>query len=256
MSLLIAGMLGADFRNGANAQAYQRTLWQLREQQDRNKKAQHSETQQDRTDGPIDFAVTTITTEQLSTFQGEIDILQEVSVQAIMDYDVALDEIEARLEQALNQAHRLEDGRRVFESEDGLRVLDEHGNEVDESVISPLEIDDRKMRWETFNSMMIERDELVEGRKSVVDFQSELDAAEQRLGSGDMTQDAFEKLRGQLLADAPDAVRELAQQRGLAFDSKKDAETSAPSHALDIDLDSELAAMPRPSFGTTPGLGG
>ena len=46
------------------------------------------------------------------------------------------------------EAHRLADGRRVFETEDGERVYDEHGNKATDE-IHPEEIPDHLEKWES-----------------------------------------------------------------------------------------------------------
>lgn len=58
-----------------------------------------------------------------------------------MENQVFLDAVRERLDVVLSRAHVLEDGRRVFKTEDGSQVFDEHGAEVDAEVHDPGVVD-------------------------------------------------------------------------------------------------------------------
>ena len=250
MELVVAGALGRSFRKGANEEAHRRVLWQLREQQDRQRRQREEQFDQSESD-LIDLATAIITSEQAELFQSELNIYHEATYEALRENEERLEGIETRIEHMLSRAHVLEDGRRVFKTEDGTRVFDEFGKELDEQTIAPTDIDDNRPRWERFSGAMEERERLLQQREELLDFQSDLDGAQDLLDSGKMTQEQFEERRQYLRDHAPDAVKVHA--KGIAFENN-DKPTATNSAEPDINLDDELAALPAPQP-TIPGMG-
>lgn len=250
MELVVAGALGRSFRKGANEEAHRRALWQLRDQKDRERQQKEERFDQSESD-LIDLATTIITTEQTELFQSELNIYHEATYEALRENDERFEGIETLIERMLSRAHVLEDGRRVFKTEDGSRVFDEFGNELDAETISPDDIDDDRPRWESFLDAMEERETLLQLRKELLEFQDELDKAQELLDSGKMTQEQFEERRQYLRDRAPDAVK--AHTKGIDFDAEDKPDT-ADSAEPDIDLDDELTALPKRQP-IVPGMG-
>ena len=248
----VAGALSGEFKKGVNDQAFQRILWHLREQDERIKKQSSNGHQGGKADDFDDFALSAIIIEQAELFQQEIDIWQQATVETIMDYDVAIERAEEVREQILLQAHRLEDGRRVFKTEDGQRVFDEDGNEIGSDLISPDDIDDRRPTWEQFLDVDDALKQLRQHRQEALDFQARLDEAKERLDSGEMTQKEFEELRQNLFDSAPCAIRQRAIDNGLDFGTDASVDPAIPQPPAEseiaIKLDDELAALPKPSI--------
>ena len=80
---------------------------------------------------------------QIAKFEAKLDVYDTAITEALMDNRERLDfiekrlaETELRLQAMLEQAYIIEDGRRVFKSEDGSFVIDEFGEDV-----SPVEVD-------------------------------------------------------------------------------------------------------------------
>ncbi|MEL6933399.1 MAG: hypothetical protein AAFO17_09940 [Pseudomonadota bacterium] len=74
------------------------------------------------------------------------------TVEALISNQEALDAVKERIDVILMRAHALEDGRRVFKTEDGTQVFDQFGEEVGPEVIAPEDIDDSAPRWEDFKA--------------------------------------------------------------------------------------------------------
>lgn len=241
----LSGLLGSSFKRGANEEAYRRSLHQHKTVQDRERKQKQDEARND-TAELGDLAATVVTAEQAETFRIELDTYQTATIEALEINREALDFARERLQATLAQAHTLEDGRRVFETEDGRRVIDEFGNEVSPDVITPEEIPNGLIKAEQY---LDERDTVLSleaEQTELLEYQSDLDAAAERLDSGTLTGEEYDDLRADLRETAPDAVRTYIPGMEIA-----EAEP-APNTTLDLNLDAELANAIQP---TVPGLG-
>lgn len=167
------------------------------------------EEREDRVESDIsDFAgaVMMATDEQIAEFTLQLDHYDEATVKALYENEQALDAVKERIEDMLARAYVLPDGRRVFKTEDGLRVFDENGTELDASVIDPDQIEDYRPRWEAFHPETDLRDSLIKERSEILKFQEHLVDARDRIAEGDLTVDDLDELEAGLKADAPEAV--------------------------------------------------
>ncbi|MFN3171229.1 MAG: hypothetical protein ACE37E_11110 [Hyphomicrobiales bacterium] len=244
-ALVTSGFLGSSFRRGANEEAYRRALHQHKTAQDRERRQKQDEARNDAAEFG-DFATTVITDKQAATFQIELDTYQTATVEALEINREALDLAREQLAATLAEAYVLEDGRRVFETEDGLRVFDEFGNELSADTITPEEIPDQYPSWEHYLGRQQNVQTLEAEQTELLDFQTDLDAATDRLDSGDLTVDEYDELRAELRDAAPQSVNELL---GRASVLENDATAPAPN--IDLNLDADLAAAIQPSV---PGL--
>ena len=235
------GGLSRSFREGANEEAHRRFLNQRREQLDRERRQKQGELEQGDADF-VDLATAIVTSEQADQFAAELNLYHEATYEALRDNELQLETAREQLQTMLKRAHVLEDGRRVFKTEDGLRVFDEHGIEIGTDTITPGEISNDKPRYE----QLLEQQRIVEGlemqRSELLEFQSELDEAQELLDSGKMTQGRFLELRERLASDAPETVKTRMPELGANIEE----DTLSTSAIADIDLDTELAAMPTP----------
>jgi len=199
----------------------------------------------------IDLASVIVTTEQADLFQAELDIYQTATVEALEENRDAMELARKRLDRILEQAYKLEDGRRVFKTEDGTRVFDEFGVAVSPDIIAPEAIPDELPRWEEAKDIIGDFESLEREQTQLLDFQSDLDEAQDLLDSGKMTQEQFEERRQYLRNHAPNAVK--AHAKGIDFE-KDDRPAVANNAEPSIDLDDELAALPTPQP-SVPGLG-
>lgn len=244
---LLAGTLSREFGGRSQAavfQHFQRKQSEERVRRDRDDRAD---------DKKSDFLdVASIVSEaELSTFRLEIDRYDTATIEALYANETALALILQQKEELFMQAHVLADGRRVFKSEDGVRVFDEFGEELDASTIDPDEIDNARPYWEAYEPKLAEELRLIEERQELLDYQTQLDEARERLDAGDLTQDEFEALRDDLTTAMPDAVRAHIPELAAEQDPVNDMAERQPI-ALDLSDDMRPTAM-APAM-SAPGL--
>lgn len=190
-----------------------------------------------------DFVEAVIRTQALDPAQARrfghrIEAHQQGLVEALLENQRLLDLIQDQIDAMLEDAYVLDDGRRVFKTEDGERVFDEHGIEVDMDADL---IDDRKPRWERYRDSMDSRRELSADREDMLDYQLRLDEAEARLERGEASADDLDDL----LMDAPTAVRSrLPSHDEAALDPARDASTTMYAAFSPADLDTLSILMP------------
>lgn len=179
------------------------------------------------------MAALVITESEVNAFRVELDQYDAAAIEALHENEAALIRVLARKEELLAKAYVLPDGRRVFKSEDGIRVFDEHGMELDVSSIDPDLIDETHPLWETYKPILEESIRLEEQRRALLDYQARLDEARERLDAGDLTREEFDRLREELTAEMPDAVK--AHVAGLE-NEPSEPKPSDPVAGQDTDL--------------------
>lgn len=107
-----------------------------------------------------------------------------------------------------DKAHVLPDGRRVFESEDGLRVFAEDGTELSADTITPDEIEDWLPKAEAVFAQRDTVQTLVEERGAIIDYQTAVRDARERAEGGELTKDELDDLKKSLEEKMPERVRE------------------------------------------------
>ena len=165
----VAGALRSEFKMRSEAAALlrERHLHALREERVRRERR---DDQRDVADQDfLDLAVTMLTVSEIATFRAELDMYETASVIALQENERALEAAQRQVEEILLRAHVLPDGRRVFKTEDGTRVFDEFGVEIEASVITPESIADERPRYETYEAARDARDHLRQERKAILD---------------------------------------------------------------------------------------
>ncbi|MEO1188978.1 MAG: hypothetical protein AAFW60_07890, partial [Pseudomonadota bacterium] len=145
---------------------------------------------------------------RVASFQRTIDSYRTGATQALIRNEREQSEIAKRIQGQLEQAFVLDDGRRVFKTEDGQRVFDEHGVEVGEDDVQPDEIGDHLGSWEDFQETKAERDRLREEHEAIVDYEEKLDEAEEALEDGEVTNEQLDALEAELEAEMPPSMRD------------------------------------------------
>lgn len=233
MALAISELLRREFAVRAEAATYER--FRKQELDERQRRERDEKAEQGAEDAN-DIALAVISVAEADEFRVELDTYDTATVQALQLNDVELSRVQDRLEKLFAKAHVLPDGRRVFKTEDGTRVFDEHGQELRTEEIAPDEIADERPRWETAEAEIDKLEALKQERADILDYQQKLDAARERLDAGDMTKDEFEQLRKDLKAEMPDAVREVLPEQAKDPAPQNDA-TTAAGIVLDIEDD-------------------
>ncbi len=146
--------------------------------------------------------------ERIAEFETTLTTYDVAVVEALMRNEELLDLVNAEIETMLSRAHVLEDGRRVFRSEDGAQVFDEFGEEVSRDVIHPDVIDPEAPSWEAFSGKLEERETLVRERQDILEYQEQLDAARAEIEDGEISLDDLEALEADLADSMPPAVAE------------------------------------------------
>ncbi|MEM8497829.1 MAG: hypothetical protein AAF542_07375 [Pseudomonadota bacterium] len=181
--------------------------WFIKAREDREKRAERTEKLEDDL-AAMGMEVVMATEIQIREFEEKLDTYEAATVTALMENQKQLDLVNARIEAMLAQAYVMEDGRRVFKTQDGTQVFDEFGEEV-----SPEELDfdlisaDRPTA-EDYLRDLGEREALLSERSDLLEYQQKLDDARERVSEGEISEADLEELDKDLLEVMPDRVRE------------------------------------------------
>lgn len=187
-------------------EAGRRRLHQDQQQRDNKKRAEAQDAENDF----VDLAVPIVQAmaEQIEAFTVQMDHYDAATVAALNQNAIELELVRERLNDILLRAHVLEDGRRVFRTEDGLQVFDEFGTEMSPDVIMPDEIDPSAPTWEAFSSEWNLERELSQERQELLEYQERLDEAREQVAGGEIGADELEELSDDLEALMPTAVQQ------------------------------------------------
>lgn len=247
MNLSTPGTLGRLFRR--NVEMAYRHEQVRHETMERERREKRQEAESDATEF-MDFAMAVVTMSELDDFRFELDGYDTATIAALQQNETDLAGVRERLNNLLAKAHVMPDGRRVFKTEDGLRVFDEHGIELSGGEINPVDIDDQRPRWETYQA---ERDRMLElksERAELLDYQSKLDDARERLSDGEISREEFDDLRDAVREDMPRSVRAQLEPDELGAQVAKDTRNDE-AYELELSPDEAPIHMARsaPSFG-------
>lgn len=154
-------------------------------------------------------AVVALATEaQLAEFTVKLDAYEAATVEALTENTEQLAYVDRELERMLGEAYVLPDGRRVFKIEDGLRVFDEHGQELPVDDIDPDQIADEKPTWESYSDFLKRDEILTQERADLLKYQQDLDTARERLRAGDVTAEEIKAMDEDLKRNLPEAAEE------------------------------------------------
>lgn len=196
------------FARSADRRSYEfhRQEAHRREEQRRKEKSDRAERAED---DLVDFATAGVlaTDQQIIDFTAELDTYDEATVRALMENDEQMAAVEADIQRTLEEAYLLPDGRRVFKTEDGLRVFDADGREVFSDTIDPEDISPNHPSWEVYKGFVDRGVELRTERDGILKFQEQLDDSRVRLDDEDLTVEEIDDMRERLGTLMPDAVK-------------------------------------------------
>lgn len=144
---------------------------------------------------------------QIQEFQARLEIYDEATVKALMENQQALDLLQAQISEMLSTAHVIEDGTRVFKSEDGTWAVDEHGIRLDQNTHNMDTIPQTKYTAEQYLDGHEQKKQLIQERQEILDYQQKLDEARERSNFDDFTKDELDELDNALEAEMPQAVK-------------------------------------------------
>lgn len=228
---------------GAHVDALRQQRWFIKAREDH----QRREKTQDRLDD--DFAALAVETvmatqAQVQAFEAKLDSYDEATVRALMENQELMDAVNARIDAMLDQAHTLEDGRRVFRTEDGAQVFDEHGASISELEIDPMAIDPTLPSWEDYSDARETQQALATQREELLEFQEKLDDAREQAVESEISEVELEALDAELMDMMPDAVVNLNQGEELANQAQVAVEPLHQKPATTLDgLKTQIAPM-------------
>lgn len=170
--------------------AHQRSK-QRERQQDRDDR-------QDDVDAVADQIATAIIQIQQAELKDRLERLAEANAAALMENTEQLDAVRERISNLLEQAFVLPDGRRVFKTEDGTRVIDEFGQEVPPDLVHPDQIDDVSPRWEEYHGERAREGALERERERLLQEQQQIDQAHDNLDNGTLEPSDLDTLEADL----------------------------------------------------------
>ncbi|WP_375228633.1 hypothetical protein [Roseobacter sp. S98] len=145
---------------------------------------------------------------RLRRLNNRLETHQSAVIEALLDNQERLDEANLRLQLLLDTAFVLPDGRRVFKSEDGITVIDEHGAQVGADELDPDMIDDRYPTAEAWLAAKEHHQKISEERQDLLEYQSKLDQAQILIDQGGLSADDFDDLESLMNEDVPQAVKQ------------------------------------------------
>lgn len=174
-----------------------------KDKEEREKKADR----EDRETGDMILIMATET--ELAEFSVTLDAYDAATVEALQINEERSSEVRKELDRMLEEAYVLPDGRRVFKTEDGLRVFDERGVEVEN--FDPSEIEETRPHWEKFARTVAEEKALAQERQQLFEYQAKLDEARERVDNDEkpLTHNELESLKASIENDKPNAVKRV-----------------------------------------------
>jgi hypothetical protein len=157
----------------------------------------------------LEAMVVMATEAELTDFTVTLGTYDTATYDALVDNERDMDQSRDRLQGMYDKAYVMPDGRRVFESADGLHVFDENGSELPPEEIDPEEIEDFRPKWESVLSERATFSALNEERQQIIEFQDAVSDARQRVEDGDLTKQELEDLKASLAEQMPDRVKGL-----------------------------------------------
>ena len=246
MTLMISGMLTGEFGNSVDERTRQRILWHLREQEERIENLNPgSERNQDK-NASVDISITLATSDQLLEFKLELDELRLETTEALILQERLIEAARERISIVLDEAHNLEDGRKVFKTRDGDKVFDSEGNEIDAEIVSPESIPDHKPRFEDYWEQRIQLEALEKEQADLLELEQKLDELDERIANGSLTAEELDELGSELPASMPEKL--LGRQAGL--ENTRPANLSSTHETPSApNLDRELSGLAVPKLG-------
>jgi len=144
---------------------------------------------------------------QIEEFKVKLDAYDEATVIALMENQELLDAVNAQLHSMLERAYVMDDGRRVFKTEDGTQVFDEFANEVKRDELDFDLISPGSPTWEQRLELLGKRDQLTSEREQILEFQEKLDHAREQVVDSKISISELDDLDAELADAMPPSVK-------------------------------------------------
>lgn len=192
--------------NQTNSELARQHVWFIKAKHDQQKREDALE-QKEQNTFSLANEVAHATEVQLRAFNVKLDGYEAATTAALMENQKQLDAVSVQIDLLLAQAFVMPDGRRVFKTEDGNQVFDEHGVEVLPDELDPTDIPDSAPTWEMFSSAMSDANRLDIERSQLIDYQEKLDDARSLASEGDVSEAELVELESELDKLMPLGVR-------------------------------------------------
>lgn len=144
---------------------------------------------------------------QITAFETKLGRYDEATVTALMENQEALDRVRVRLHDLLERAYVMDDGRRVFKTEDGTQIFDEFGREVGRHELDFDAITPDRPSWEEYQPHYHKRLELETQRRKLLEFQEKIGTAREKIADGEISESELSELEAELDKTLPPSVR-------------------------------------------------
>ena len=233
---------------GRHSEWLRQQQWFIKARQDN----QRRDIVEDKTEQDVSAFATAVvmaTAMQIEEFEIKLDSYDEATVIALMENQELMDAVNARIDALLAQAYVMDDGRRVFRTEDGEQVFDEFGGEISADELSPDLIDPSYPTWEAFSAEVDQRQELTQQRTEILEFQEKVDAAHEQIADGEISEADLEALDAELLDVMPDTVRDhVAGLESVAAAPDLTVDATVPTAMSQIQNAVVSAVVPTPNL--------
>ena len=233
---------------GRHSEWLRQQQWFIKARQDN----QHRDTIEDKAEqnaSAFASAVVMATATQIEEFEIKLNSYDEATVVALMENQELMDAVNARIDALLAQAYVMDDGRRVFRTEDGEQVFDEFGGEVSAEELNADLIDPSYPTWEAFSAEVDQRQELTQQRTEILEFQEKVDAAHEQIADGEISEADLDALDAELLDVMPSTVRDhVAGLEPVAAELDLTVDATAPTAVSQIQSAVVSAVVPTPNL--------
>lgn len=242
--------LRAHFRQRADRskiEALRRKQWFVKAQRDDIRRDKIADQAEETLLETVTAIVVAASAARIKSSQARIYQYDEATIKAFQENQIAMDEakdllaqIELHIQQMLGCAYVMDDGRRVFLTEDRTQAFDEFGvevmpDELDFDLVSP-----DAPTWESYSSGLEAQTTARQGiealeveRQAILDFQEKVDAAGERISDSDISEAELDDLDAELSEAMPPSIRKHVP----GFDTTDNA----------ADLQSEFSKPPQPA---------
>lgn len=201
--------LGEHFRRderSRHSEWLRQRQWFIKAKEDKERR-ERLEEQVDDDLGSLAMSAVAATTIEIERFEAKLDSYDEATVIALMENQEALDFVNTQISALLDRAYVIEDGRRVFKSQDGSFVIDENGENVTRDEVDFDAIGPDRPTAEEYLHFLGRRNSLVNERSQIIEYQEKVDAARERIAEGDITKDELDELDAELADVMPPSVK-------------------------------------------------
>lgn len=233
--------LGEHFRNdnqSRHSKWLQHSQWFIKARRDQERKEEIA----DRLDDDLLSLVAEVVAAaqiQIEEYKAKLVIYDEATVFALMKNQEQLDAVRAEIHDMLARAYKMDDGRRIFKSEDGMLVIDEFGEIVGQEELDPDLIPSGGPTPDAYLGKLKLEDDLLAERQKIHEFDELKNQQHEELEEGGITEGKLEEMDAELLNAMPASVRTYvpslaAKEAALSIKTNfsSQAEPAIPNEAV------------------------